>query len=131
MLVKATLLSSQGNDGHRWCLSSSLSLSVGFSIQNEAMDVPGSRHSGLTTMRKLLLATLTGIKERSKCLTVLRVKPTPTRFLTNSRYTPMDNTPLHSISSVCHPWSNSCGRGDTARRTSFASISVPMIPEKN
>ncbi len=35
---------------------------------------------------------------------VLRVKPTPTRLPTNSLYTPMDNTPLHSISSVCHPW---------------------------
>ncbi len=35
---------------------------------------------------------------------VLRVKPTPTRFPTNSLYTPMDSTPLHSISSVCHPW---------------------------
>ncbi len=35
---------------------------------------------------------------------VLHVKPTPTRFPTNSLYTPMDNTPLHSISSMCHPW---------------------------
>ncbi len=35
---------------------------------------------------------------------VLRVKPTLTRFPTNSLYTPMDNTPLHSISSVCYPW---------------------------
>ncbi len=35
---------------------------------------------------------------------VLRVKLTPTRFPTNSLYTPMDNTPSHSISSVCHPW---------------------------
>ncbi len=39
---------------------------------------------------------------------VLRVKPTPTWFPTNSLYTPMDNTPLHSISSVCHPWGGSC-----------------------
>ncbi len=35
---------------------------------------------------------------------VLRVKPTPTRFPTNSLYAPMYNTPLHSMSSVCHPW---------------------------
>ncbi len=35
---------------------------------------------------------------------VLRVKATPTRFSTNSAYTPMDNAPLDSISSVCHPW---------------------------
>ncbi len=35
---------------------------------------------------------------------VLRVKHTPTRLPTNSLYTPMDNTPSHSISSMCHPW---------------------------
>ncbi len=35
---------------------------------------------------------------------VLRVRPTPTRFLTNSLYTPVDNTPMHSKTSVCHPW---------------------------
>ncbi len=35
---------------------------------------------------------------------VLRVKPTPPGLPTNILYTPMDNTPLHSISSVCHPW---------------------------
>ncbi len=28
-----------GNDWHSWCLSSSLSLSVGFSIQDETIDV--------------------------------------------------------------------------------------------
>ncbi len=53
---------------------------------------------------RYLLALLTGDKERSMGLIILRVKPTPTRFPTNSLYTPMDNTPLHSISSVCHPW---------------------------
>ncbi len=31
---------------------------------------------------------------------VLRVKPTPTRFPTNTLYTPMNNTLLHSISRV-------------------------------
>ncbi len=31
-----------GKGGHRWCLSSRLSLSVGFSIQGEAMDVARS-----------------------------------------------------------------------------------------
>ncbi len=36
---------------------------------------------------------------------VLQVTPTPTRFPTSSLYTPMDKTPLHFISSVCH----SCG----------------------
>ncbi len=53
---------------------------------------------------RYLLAPLTGSKEGSSSLMVLRVKPTPTRFPTNSLYTPMGNTPLHSISSVCHPW---------------------------
>ncbi len=32
---------------------------------------------------------------------VLRVKPTPTRFPINSLYIPIDNTPLHPLSSVC------------------------------
>ncbi len=36
---------------------------------------------------------------------VLRVKPSLTRFPIKSLYTPMKNTPLHSLSSVCHPWS--------------------------
>ncbi len=40
---------------------------------------------------------------------VLRVKHTPTRLPTNSRNTPMHNTPLHSISSVCHPFGLSFG----------------------
>ncbi len=31
-----------GNGGHSWCLSSSLSLSVGFSIHDETMDVARS-----------------------------------------------------------------------------------------
>ncbi len=34
---------------------------------------------------------------------VLRVKPMPSRLPINSLYTPVDNTLLHSISSVCHP----------------------------
>ncbi len=34
------------NGGHRWCLSSSLSLSEGFSIQDEAMDVARSAPQG-------------------------------------------------------------------------------------
>ncbi len=35
---------------------------------------------------------------------VLRVKPTSTRFPTNSLYVQMEKTPLHSMSCVCHPW---------------------------
>ncbi len=34
------------NGGYRWCLSSSLSLSVGFSIQDEAMAVARSASQG-------------------------------------------------------------------------------------
>ncbi len=39
-----------GNGGHRWCLSSSLSLSVGLPIQDKAMGV-----DRLTMLRALLL----------------------------------------------------------------------------
>ncbi len=53
---------------------------------------------------RYLLAPLTWNKEGSKRLMVLRIKPTPARFPTKSFYTPMDNTPLHCISSVYHPW---------------------------
>ncbi len=45
----------------------------------------------------------------------LRVKPTPTRFPTNSLYTPMDNKPLHSISRVCLPWGDCCGSKNPQR----------------
>ncbi len=38
---------------------------------------------------------------------VLRVRPTPTLFLTNSLFTPMDDTPLHSLPGVLHPWGDS------------------------
>ncbi len=67
--------------------------------------LPGTSHKGVTTIRTLFtLAPLTGNEEGSKGLVVLRVRPTPARFPINSLYIPMDNTPLHSISSVCHPW---------------------------
>ncbi len=62
--------------------------------------LPGPRHRGSLPCGRYLL----GNKEGSKGLMVLLVKPTPTRFLTDSLYTPMDNTPLHSIRSACHPW---------------------------
>ncbi len=67
---------------------------------------------GLTTMRTLLtyFTVLNENKEGSKCLMVLRVKPSPTRLPINSLYTPMDNTLLHSISSVCHPWGHAVVR---------------------
>ncbi len=48
-------------------------------------------------------ADVTGDKEGSKDLMVLRVRPTPTQFPTNNT---LDNTPLHSISRMCHQWDN-------------------------
>ncbi len=67
---------------------------------------PGPRHRGSLPCGRYLLAPLTGNKEGCKCLIELRVKPTPTRFPTNSLYVPMDYTPMPSISSGCHPWDN-------------------------
>ncbi len=47
-----------GNVGHSWCLGSSLSLSIGYSIQDEAMNVDRSAPQGLTTMRTLFICFL-------------------------------------------------------------------------
>ncbi len=57
---------------------------------------------------RCLCVPLNGNKEGSKGFTVLSFTGTPTRFPTNSLYTPMGNIPLYSISSVCHPWSRRC-----------------------
>ncbi len=46
---------------------------------------------------RYLLAPLTVDKEGSKSLMAQRVKPTQTRFPTNSLYTPIDNTPLGRV----------------------------------
>ncbi len=70
------------------------------------------------------LAPLTGNKEGCKCLLVSRVKPTLTRFPTNSPYTPMDNTPLHSLSSVCYPWRCCLRTVKDSRSTSITITSV-------
>ncbi len=51
---------------------------------------------------------------------VLQVKPTPTQFQTNSLYTPMDNTPLHSISSYAT-------RGATAQTQTVPAVSGVRI----
>ncbi len=56
--------------------------------------------SSSTKPVRYLLAVLTGNKEGSMGLVVLRVRPTPTRFPINSLYTPMDSIPLFSIPSV-------------------------------
>ncbi len=34
----------------------------------------------------------------------LRVEPTPTPVPTNGRCTPMENTPVYYVLSVCRPW---------------------------
>ncbi len=47
-----------GNGGHSLCLSSSLSLSVGSSVQGEAMDVARSAPLGLTTMETVFTCFL-------------------------------------------------------------------------
>ncbi len=52
----------------------------------------------------IYLFSLLGINNNNTGLMVLLVKPTLTRFPTNSLYAPVDNTPLHSIPSVCHQW---------------------------
>ncbi len=59
---------------------------------------------GLMSCGRYFLASLNGNKGGSKCLMVLRVRPTPTRFPTNSLYIPMENTPLHSIPRVYYSW---------------------------
>ncbi len=65
------------------------------------MDVARSAPQGAHYHADIIYLLL-GNKEGSKCLMVLRVKPTPTRFPINSLYTPID-TRLHFISSVCPP----------------------------
>ncbi len=101
--------------------------------------LPGPRHRCSLPCGRYLLAPLTGDKEGSRSLMVLRVKPTPTRFPTNSLYTPMDNTTLHSIiyliflyiisnnyiqysniSSVCHPVGEGCCWRELSSRWRFA-----------
>ncbi len=77
------------NGRHSWCLNNSISLSVRFSIKDEAMDV------ARFACGRYLLASFVGNKEGNKGLMVLWVKPTPTRFPTNSLYSPMDNA--HSL----------------------------------
>ncbi len=75
------------NCEHSWRLSSGDRI---FRSRMKPLMLYGPHHRGLTAMRTLL-----------NCF---RVKPTTTRFPTNSLYAPMDNTPLHPIPSVCHPW---------------------------
>ncbi len=110
-----------GNGGHSWCLSISLSLSVGFSIQDESTDVARSAPQG-----SLYYHADVNYWEykRSKVLMIFRVRPTPTRFPTNSLYTPIDNTTLHSISSVCHPW----GRSSCTHTEDLRPLSLLKVP---
>ncbi len=85
--------------GHSWCLTSSLSLSVGFTIQDEAVDVARSAPQGLTAIRTIFTFSLIWGLRR---FIVIRVRPTLTRFPINVLYTPMDNTPLRAISMGTH-----------------------------
>ncbi len=52
----------------------------------------------------------------------LRVKPTPTRFPTNSLFLPMDSTALCSMPNACHPWCWCSSR----RTFPSTSIFLPM-----
>ncbi len=67
----------------------------------------GPCHRGSVPCGRYPLVRLTGNKKGSRGLMVLRVKLTPIRFPTNSPYTLMDDTPLHSIPSVGRPWNYS------------------------
>ncbi len=69
--------------------------------------LPGPRHRGSLPCERYPLVPLTGNKEGSRGLMVLRVKLTPIQFPTNSPYTLMDDTPLQYIPSEGRPWS--CG----------------------
>ncbi len=79
--------------GYSWCLSSSLPLSVGFSIHDEDMDVARSAPQGAHYHAHVfLLAHLTGNEGSSTSHMALRDKPTQAWSPTNNLYTPMYNT---------------------------------------
>ncbi len=82
---------------HSWCLSSSISWSKGFLIQDEAMGVVRSASQGAHYH-----ASLTGNNEGNNGLVVPQVKPTQPQFSTNSLFTPVGYKPLHFIPTVCH-----------------------------
>ncbi len=81
-----------------------------------------SAPQGLTTMRTLFTCSLNW-ELRSKH--GVYGTPTPTLFPTNSLYTPMDNTPLHSISSVRHPWGKTLLSSLLVGRISVTGDSLP------
>ncbi len=88
------------NDEHSWFLSISLTLSVGVSIQEVAMDVTRSAPRGSQPRGRYLPAHVYGNKEGSVRPILLWVRSTSTHFSTSIRYTPLNNTPLHLIPSV-------------------------------
>ncbi len=57
---KQRCYSHSGNVGHSWCLNSSLFLSVGLSIQDEAMDVVQSAPQRTHYHRTLFTCSLNG-----------------------------------------------------------------------
>ncbi len=90
------------NSGLSWCLSSSLSLSVGLSTQDEVMDVTRFALQGAHYHADVIyLSPLTWNNEGNMGFILLRVKPARSRFPIHIFYTPLNNTPLHSIPSVC------------------------------
>ncbi len=70
-------------------------------MQDEDMDVTRSAPRwGTLPCGRYLLFPLSGNKEVSKELTVLRVRPTPVRLTISILYTTMDSMPLQSMLSV-------------------------------
>ncbi len=93
-----------GNGSPILCLSSTLSFSVGFFIQDEATDAQEGTHyhaDGIYLLRLL------GIKKGIKDLMVLRVRPTPTRLPTNiGQHTLAFYTKCVSPVGARHSWVN-------------------------
>ncbi len=59
----------------------------------------GPHHRGLTTMRTFFTCSLNWEFKSEH-----GVRPSTARLPANIFYTSLDNTPLHSIPSVCRPW---------------------------
>ncbi len=93
-----------GRSVHRWCLSSSLVLSVGICQLGWSFGCCVVRATwGPPPCGRFQLASLTGNKWGSMGSMELRINPTPSRFLTNGIYSLLDTTSLHSIQSRYRP----------------------------
>ncbi len=80
---------------------------------------PGRNHRGSMPCGCYLLAPLTGNREGNMWLILFWVWPTPTRFPTSIFYILLDNTPLHSIPSVCCPCNRKIGNRKFSLEDSF------------